>query len=180
MTQAARYPSGIEVRSFGELRANARSIVGLAAPFGVPAKVGSFEETIAVGAFTASLAMRGDVLALLDHKPDRLLARVANGSLRLSETAAGLEFALDVPNTTAGADALAMAEAGLLGGVSIGFRAVRDQWTENRAKRTLFEVSLVELSLIQAFPAYPTQVQARHAQISTDPHQRRRLALALM
>lgn len=180
MITAARFPNGVEVRSSIELRAVGRRLEGVAAPFSVPTKVGSFAETIAPGAFTATLSQRGDVLALLDHAPDKLLARVSNGSLRLQETAAGLEFSLDVPATTLGADALAMAEAGLLGGVSIGFRTVKDAWTADRSKRTLLAVDLIELSLIQAFSAYPTNVQARHAGPVIDPHRRRRLALAAL
>ena len=117
----------------------------------------------------ASLAAGRDVLALMDHQPDRLLARTSNGTLRLTETAEGLRFELDAPNTQLGHDAVAMAEAGLLGGVSIGFRVAKggDVWPTTTT-RHLLAVDLVELSLIQAFPAYPTSVQARFRNASMD------------
>lgn len=183
MIHAARFPDGVERRAVTELRAVGRRLEGVAAPFNSPASVGTWTETIAPGAFSASLRAGRDVLALLDHDPTRLLARSSNGTLRLAETAAGLEFSLDVPSTTLGADALAMAEAGLLGGVSIGFRLASktaDVWPTPNT-RTLLAVDLIELSLIQAFPAYSaTSVQARFRAASVDTARvRRALVLSL-
>src|SRR4029077_9223625 len=101
----ARAPSGgvmpdlVERRALaGELRADAqgKKLVGYAARFGVPASIGgAFTETIRAGAFRSTLAAKGDVLALVDHASDRLLARTKSGTLRLSEDAQGLAFSLD-------------------------------------------------------------------------------------
>ena len=176
----AAFPNGLQVRSSTKLRATGRRIYGMAAPFNVAVPVGAWMETISPQAFTATLAARGDVLALMDHQPDRLLARRSNGTLRLAETAAGLEFELDAPDTQLGRDAVAMAEAGLLGGVSIGFRIAKggDTWP-TATTRTLLAVSLVELSLIQSFAAYPTSVQARFRQSADMARVRRALVMAL-
>ena len=151
----------VERRAVTELRASGRKLHGLAAPYNSPASIGSYVETIKPGAMRASLAAGRDVLALMDHQPDRLLARTSNGTLRLTETPQGLSFELDAPDTQLGRDAVAMAEAGLLGGVSIGFRVAKggDVWPTTTTRHLLY-VDLVELSLIQAFPAYPTSVQA--------------------
>ncbi len=157
-------PDGLERRVAVELRAVAgRKLAGYAATFGTPAPIGGFTETIRAGAFRASLAAGQDTLALLDHDPSKLLARTSNSTLRLSEDGRGLAFELDLPNTTLGADVLAMAEARLLGGMSFGFIVPSggDAWP-TRSTRELRAVDLVEISVVQAFPAYSnTSVAAR-------------------
>jgi len=145
-----------------ELRVSARKLEGYAAVFGQEARIGNFTETIAPGAFAASLAANKDVLALVDHRSDALLARTKSGTLRLSQDSKGLAFSLDVPKTSLGNDVLALAERGDLGGMSFAFRTPPggDEWAGNR--RTLRSVDLHEISVVQAHPAYAgTVVQAR-------------------
>lgn len=145
-----------------EVRSKGRTLEGYAALFGTEARIGSFTETIRRGAFGRTLERRGDVLALVDHDPSRVLARTRSGSLRLTEDTRGLAFALDVPDTQAGRDVLALAERGDLGGMSFGFRvpAGGDAWSGEA--RELIDVDLFEVSVIQAFPAYDgTIVNAR-------------------
>jgi HK97 family phage prohead protease len=153
----------IEQRAFvTSIRAQGRKLVGYAAVFATPAEIdGRFRETIRAGAFKASLDKREDVLALVDHDASKLLGRTASGTLRLSEDTRGLVFAVDVPATTLGNDVLTMAERGDLGGMSFGFRTLADHWSDQRT-RELRSVQLVEVSVVHAFPAYPsTVVQAR-------------------
>ena len=152
-----------EKRAFAaELRAKGRRLEGYAATFNTPALIGgAFTETIAPGAFAASLRASSDILALVDHDPGKVLARTKSGTLRLSEDTRGLAFDLDIPDTQAGRDVLALAERGDLGGMSFGFRAV-DQH-RNGAKRELCAVELIEVSVVLAWPAYDaTTVQARN------------------
>jgi HK97 family phage prohead protease len=157
----ARFPDGMERRA-GELRAAGRQLVGYAARFGTPAKIGGFTETIRAGAFRASLATPGrDVLALVDHDPARLLARTSSGTLTLTEDARGLAFVIDIPETQLGRDILALAERRDLGGMSFGFRATDEAWP-TRDQRELRAVDLIEISIVTAFPAYDsTSVAAR-------------------
>jgi HK97 family phage prohead protease len=144
----------------GEVRARRRRLQGYAATFGAEARIADFVETIAPGAFGASLAERGDVLALVDHDPGRVLARTKSGTLRLTEDSRGLAFDLDVPATSVGNDLLALAERGDLGGASFAFTVKRESWDGER--RTLEAVDLHEVSIVQSWPAYPnTLVQAR-------------------
>jgi HK97 family phage prohead protease len=168
MTRFERRGAVLEVRVAGE--GPARRLVGYAATFNTPADIGGqFVETIRAGAFTRSLAAGGDILGLADHDPTRLLARTRSGTLRLSEDRQGLAFELDLPATTLGADMLALASRGDLGGMSFAFRAVDEDWqpqgmTLSGAKRTreLRAVDLVEISVVSAWPAYEgTSVQAR-------------------
>lgn len=152
-----------------EIRAQGRRLEGYAALFGTEARIGTFTETIRAGAFSKSLDEKRDVLALVDHDPSRVLARTRSGTLRLTQDTRGLGFALDVPDTQAGRDVLALAERGDLGGMSFGFQvpAGGDVWRGEA--RDLVAVDLFEISVVQAFPAYDgTTVNAR-AKVITGP-----------
>ena len=144
-----------------ELRTKGRRLEGYAAVFHQEADIGGrFVESIAPGAFSASLRTRADILALVDHDPGRVLARTRSGSLRLSEDSRGLAFDLDVPDTTAGRDVLALAERGDLGGMSFAFTAVDEHRDDDR--REMRAVDLHEISVVLAWPAYDgTIVTAR-------------------
>lgn len=159
-----------------EIRAKGRRLEGYAAIFGSRARIADFEEEIRSGAFAASLKAGGDILALVDHAPTQLLARTRNQSLKLSEDSRGLAFEIDLPNTSLANDVLALAEAGSLGGASLGFIAKRDAWAGSL--RTLLDVDLREISIVSAWPAYPqTSVTARSAANSVRTLHQRRLAL---
>lgn len=146
-----------------EIRASGRRLEGYAAVFHTEARLGSFVETIAPGAFAASLADGGDKLALVDHDPARVLARTRSGTLRLAEDTRGLAFDLDVPDTQAGRDVLELAKRGDVGGMSFGFRVHGpdgEAWKGNR--RELRAVDLIEVSAVLAFPAYQsTEIHVR-------------------
>ena len=144
-----------------EFRTKGRRLEGYAALFGIEARIGrGVIETIAPGAFGATLQERSDILALVDHDPARVLARTRSGTLRLSEDSRGLAFDLDVPDTQAGRDVLALAERGDLGGMSFGFNARDEKMDGNQ--RELRAVDLFEISVVAAFPAYDgTVISAR-------------------
>lgn len=151
-----------EIRALAtELRAQGRKLTGYAATFGTQTRIAdTFTETVAPGAFAASLASGRDVLALVDHDPARILGRTRSRSLRLSEDSRGLAFEIDLPDTQTGRDMLALAERGDLGGMSFGFSAVDEHRDGDR--RELRAVDLHEISVVSAWPAYPdTVVQAR-------------------
>lgn len=169
----------MERRAAVELRAaSGRRLEGLAAPFNREARIGAFTEVIRPGAFAATLAGGADVLALVDHDSGRLLGRTASGTLRLRETTRGLEFDLDLPKTSLGEDILALAERGDLGGASIGFRADKEAWP-SRDRRELRAVTLLEISVVHAWPAYSeTELSVRAR--PTDDDVRRRLRLRLV
>ncbi|TVM16685.1 HK97 family phage prohead protease [Oceanidesulfovibrio indonesiensis] len=151
----------MEQRYVTEYRAKGRKLEGYAATFNHEARIAHFVEIIAPGAFSGSLTGR-DILALVDHDPTRLLARTRSGSLRLAEDSHGLHFELAIPDTQPGRDVLALAERGDLGGMSFGFSVPEggERWTGNR--RELRAVTLHEISVVSAWPAYDgTVVQAR-------------------
>ena len=160
---AVRFPNGLEQRAGIELRAvdGGRRLEGYAAKFGIEARIGSFRETILPGAFKASLAAGADVLALMDHDPTRLLARRSSGTLVLQEDGTGLAFTIALPDTQLGRDVRTLAERRDLGGMSFGFRPIKETWP-TADLRQLHAVELVEVSVVAAFPAYSnTEVHAR-------------------
>ena len=120
-------------------------------------------EKLAQGSFTEALAAaaegRHDIVARMAHDPERVLGSVIAGTLFLRETAEGLEFDLDLPDTTDARDAMALIARGSLG-VSVGFRKPQgdamatgidaDGLTE---WQVLKNVDLREISLT-AIPAY--------------------------
>jgi HK97 family phage prohead protease len=167
----------LERRFATELRTAGRRIEGYAATFSAEADLGAFRERIAPGAFRSALA--GDILALLDHDPAKVLGRSRTGTLRLSEDTHGLAFSLDVPDTSAGRDVLALAERGDLGGMSFGFNVPDggEEW-EGRT-RTLRAIDLREISVVSAWPAYEGTEIALRALQRHDGAARRQRALRL-
>jgi phage prohead protease, HK97 family len=150
-----------------EIRTRGRRLEGYAALFGVQTSIAGQPEEIRQGAFTGSLASGGDVLALVDHDPSRLLARTRSGSLRLGQDATGLSFDLDLPDTTEGRDLLALAERGDLGGMSFGFTVQPGGETRSGGVRYLEALRLYEISVVKAWPAYEgTSVSARSLEAS--------------
>lgn len=162
----------LERRAFTEVRASGRRIEGYAATFGTQARLGAIVETIAPGAFRAALG--GDVLALLDHDPGKVLGRTRSGTLRLVEDSKGLSFSLDLPDTVAGRDVLALAERNDLGGMSFGFLVPKGGESWQGEHRTLRAVDLREISVVSAWPAYPDTSIALRGRPSLDADRRRR------
>ena len=143
-----------------EVRAEGRTLFGLAAPFNSETSLYGGREVIRPGAFKRSLADGGDILALADHNPAAVLARTRGGSLKLEETSRGLAFSFPAPQTTTGNDALELVRSGLAGGMSFGFLTRQQRVTGDL--RELLDVDLREISLVSSWPAYgDTQVSAR-------------------
>lgn len=162
-----------------EVRASGRKLVGYAAVFNTPTTIADFSETIAPGAFSATLADNHDILGLVDHDSGRLLGRTRSRTLRLSEDGKGLAFEIEIPDTTLGRDVLALAERGDLGGASFAFSMKREAWEGNR--RTLQDLVLHEISVVHAWPAYPTtsvSARRRNAAPALTALERRRRILA--
>jgi HK97 family phage prohead protease len=150
-----------EERSDGRLR-----LRGLAAVYDSPSEDIGFVEVIERGAFTEALRAEDDQVLLWQHDTRAPLARRSAGNLELTETARGLEFRAELPQTTLARDALELVRSGVVKAMSFAFsmEGGRDRWTKRDGKPwryiervgRLFEVSLV------TSPAYAaTSVQAR-------------------
>jgi HK97 family phage prohead protease len=131
-----------------------RTLVGYAAVYNSDTVIADyFVERIAPGAFDKTIA--GDVRALFNHDPGRVIGRTKSGTLRLSVDSRGLKFEVDVPNTSDGNDLLELVGRGDITGCSFGFEVTRQEWDETGKMpvRTILEVSLAEISPC-TFPAY--------------------------
>jgi uncharacterized protein len=166
MTAAARnFLNGLEIRAAAaEVRAaSGRRVEGYAATFHTEARIADrWTETLLPGCFAASFAER-NVLLLKDHDAAAVLGRTRAGSLRLAENGRGLWFEADLPNTTAANDVLELVRAGLAGGCSFGFTvpAGGERWSGDR--REIRNLTLHEVSIVSAWPAYPTPPSPRAA-----------------
>jgi len=150
-----------------ELRADpkARQIAGIAASYGVlSADLGGFREQIDPDAFTRSLAERSNILAYYNHDSSLVLGSTRSGSLHLSSDSMGLNFRVDLPNTSYARDLIALMERGDVSQMSFGFVTKRQSWDEPAPGealrvRTLLDVDLMEISVV-ADPAYPQGTEA--------------------
>ncbi|MFF0501622.1 HK97 family phage prohead protease [Nocardia aobensis] len=131
-----------------------RTIHGLAVPFGEVTEVRDsygppYKETFVRGAFTRTIAERGNKLRLLAQHDGRSFP--IGTPVSLAETDAGLAVAFRLSRTSAANDALELVRDGTVTGFSIGFVPIRDRVVDGVTQR--LEVSLREVSLV-AEPAY--------------------------
>lgn len=122
-----------------------------------------FRERIAKGAFQDALA-KNDIRALWSHDSSQILGRTGNETLKVKEDEIGLNFELDLPDTTLGRDAFVSINRRDVTAMSFGFFVEEDSWIladDGSAVRTILKADLFEVSPV-AFPAYPqTTVDAR-------------------
>ena len=164
----------MERRAALELRAegDGRTLIGIAAPYGVTTQLGQIGEQYARGAFADTLKSDSDVMLLLDHALSQLLARRANGSLELSDTPEGLRFRAQLIETSLADDVITAVRAGLYRGASCGFYIRAESWQGQT--RTIEGADLREISVITSNAAYPTSVSVRSRPGALLPAARRR------
>ncbi len=126
-------------------------------------------ETIARGAFASRVNTDDDVHFLSGHDFSKPLASRAAGTLIVAQDQDALTFEATVAcNTSWARDFLAAHEAGLIRGLSPGFRVSKDGERIVRSgdamHRTITAAELIEVSAV-ARGAYPTaQIEARNWQ----------------
>ena len=157
VTLLRSYSADLELRG-----GDGRTLVGLAAPFNAPADIFEhgqrFTETIAPGAFSRTIAQRGGKVPL--HAVHDVTRKLPLGPVhKMTETGDGLRIEARISKTQAGDEVLELIRDGALSGLSIGFSPVREQWSKDGKNRTLQEIALREISVVDA-PAY------REAQIA--------------
>lgn len=169
-----RQQSDGSARLAGRFPYNSRAVLSDGGRTGRPKK-----EQFAPGAFRHSVETQREVHLLVGHSFDRPLASRGAGSLTLEDTPDALVFeaaiAAEMMEVSHVRDALAAMSAGLIAGISPGFRIPPQQTapdaetveeedpSEGRALiRTVREAILFELSLVTR-PAYPeTEVEQRN------------------
>ncbi len=149
------YRSNLE----GGASVDGNAITGIAVPYNSSSvllrdRPRPYRERFAPGAFPEI----GDHVSMFvghDHR-SLPLARVGAGTLSFEETPEGLRFRATLPESRA--DVLEAVKRGDIGGVSIGFNSIEDDWQHRSNKmpsdRTVSKASLFELSLV-ASGSYP-------------------------
>src|SRR5690625_1272981 len=177
-------PAGVERRAFPiELRAedaDAPGLIGYAARYNVlSGNLGGFRERILPGAF-ADAVLTSDIRALWNHEDSLVLGRTKSGTLRVADTELGLHVEIDLPDTTAGRDALTSIRRGDVDQMSFAFTVGPDgdRWFEDEDGRVIREIrSVKELFDVSpvTYPAYDATTvsarsiaEARMATASTD------------
>jgi HK97 family phage prohead protease len=148
------------IRAFGlgvELRADGRTLIGLAVPYGKPTEIydaeGHYFEQFTHGAFARSISQRKGKVPLLglhDRKQFPL------GPIeKLSEGSDGLIVEAHLSKTRAGDEALELVRDGALTGLSVSFTPLQSRWDHQTDPATVSrtEARLNEVSLVP-FPAY--------------------------
>lgn len=127
--------------------------------------LGGFRERVQRGAFRKVLDANADVVALINHAPNLVLARTRSGTLQLREDPRGLHAWIDAADTTYARDLRVSVDRGDIDSMSFGFTVKHDKWTQDtdgQVIRTITEIGeLLDVSIV-TFPAYP-QTDVRSA-----------------
>lgn len=154
-----------------------RTISGTAIVFGTwSVDLGGFRETILPGAVTEETLRSSDVLALMDHDPEYIMARSREGvgNLALTLTPESLRFSFEAPETAKGEELLQHVKRGEYDGCSFCFSIPEDgsgeTWRyddQNVLRREVGKIDrLYDVSVVY-LPAYEaTTVDARGAEIA--------------
>jgi HK97 family phage prohead protease len=164
----------LEVRAEGEGGGTPRRLVGYASVFGVLSQViWGFRERVAPGAFAETL--QDDIRALWNHDTAYVLGRTTAGTLKVGEDKHGLWVEITPPETPLVESFLASVERGDVSQMSIGFRALEDEWDEDedgQLIRTVTKIKLYEVSPV-TFPAFTeTEVSTRSVELYGDRPER--------
>jgi hypothetical protein len=143
-----------------ELRAEVagNKLHGHASVFDQIAQVPGHYEQLSRSAFDAVLKDKTtDVRALWNHDPNHLLGRQSSGTLRIGTDSEGLEFEVDLPDTSLGRDLRVLADRGDITGASFGFIPGEDEWDkapDGMRLRTHTSVAMLRDVSPVTFPAY--------------------------
>ena len=151
-----------------------RVIEGYAIVWGVESQIlcdgfGVFIEIIDRGALTHETLATFDIRCLLEHNPNRLLARwrEGNGTLALTIDDHGLKYRFEAPNTPDGETALQLVKRGDIFGSSFAYLAdentvVWDKKPDGTPTRLVKKIRHMEDVSLVSKPAYlQTEVSCR-------------------
>ncbi len=148
----------VELRADGDTA----SVYGYATVYDYPYDVAGgppwgWTETIASGAATKSVRVKDDVKLYYNHAGP-VLARTKGGTLHLESDDIGLkvEGELDLRREPA-RDLRFALERGDVDEMSFAFRALRQEWNDDYTERSITELKLYDVSVVD-FPANPATV----------------------
>jgi HK97 family phage prohead protease len=119
---------------------------GIASVYG---NVDSYGDIVEAGAFSKTIAERGKSVPILWQHDSRL--PIGSGEVYDAGTHLGIKGQI-LEAVSHGADAMRLAKAGIVKGLSIGYQVLKDSWDADRKVRLLKEIKLYEVSFV-TFPA---------------------------
>jgi HK97 family phage prohead protease len=153
---------------------NLEVLFGEAAVFYDPTDPGSeyqlysnLKERIMPGCFDRALRERADVVCLWNHDANFPLARVSNGSMKLSVTRRGLLYEAVPGDTSIARDVMEMVRTRLVAGSSFSFSVLKQAIIDGKGKtcdiREIHDVELFDVSpcLVPAYSSTTAGVRAR-------------------
>lgn len=128
-------------------------LTGLCIPYNTDSQLmyNTFFERIAPNAFKRTIAEKEyDVVATIDHNPEKMLGRLGANTLKLFHQDDGVYFENTIPNTSYANDLLALIETGDLKGMSFTFtnKQENEVWEQRGEFRvcTILEATLKEIT----------------------------------
>lgn len=118
--------------TISNINSETRTVEGYAVVFNSQSEDLGFFETIAPSAVTVDVINRSDVFALLNHNPDKVLARCryGEGSLSLSIDEKGLKYSFQAPNTELGNELIEHIRRGEIDSSSFAFIVSSEEGSE--------------------------------------------------
>lgn len=118
--------------------------------------LGGFVERVHPDAANKSLADNVDVMARYNHDGNQLLGRTSSGTLVLVRDSTGLDYTVDLPDTTVGRDLAVLLERQDVRHSSFAFRVMEEDWSlteQGFPVRTILDMHLVDVAPVNS-PAY--------------------------
>lgn len=128
----------------------------------LPSPRGQFVEEIVPKTFERALDNADSVELLFNHNKDRKLGSTKEGNLDLREDNVGLRATATIYDQ----EVMEKARKGELRGWSFGFSVLKDSWRKKEngmQKRSVEEIELFEVSVLDKTPAYLLQVLKQEA-----------------
>lgn len=118
--------------TISNINSETRTVEGYAVVFNSQSEDLGFREVIAPSAVTVDVINRSDVFALLNHNPDKVLARCryGEGSLSLSIDEKGLKYSFQAPNTELGNELIEHIRRGEIDSSSFAFIVSSEEGSE--------------------------------------------------
>lgn len=166
--------------TISNINSETRTVEGYAVVFNSQSEDLGFFETISPSAVTVDVINRSDVFALLNHNPDKVLARCryGEGSLSLSIDEKGLKYSFQAPNTELGNELIEHIRRGEIDSSSFAFIVSSEDGSEvweninGTTHRTINKIEcLCDVSPVWQ-PAYSaTSVSARAKEMLNEMEQ---------
>lgn len=154
-TELRHMPGAVELRA--SETGGPGTLIGYASVFNrLSQNLGGFVERVDPDAFNKSLSDGVPVVARFNHKDDFLLGTTEAGTLVLRKDGTGLQYEVDLPDTSVGRDLAVLAKRGDVRYSSFAFQTIDDEWgytEDDFPLRTLRAVKLMDVAPVVS-PAY--------------------------